>query len=172
EREEDYMAPVTAHFGYNNVTQYDEESVDNPSKLISGCTFEDPDNIVYIDELDENDNVHLRLEETKELRNSSLIKPEMEWLGDGIVHMTMFLPTEERVAEFAAIEIGKRLNLEDVEVIHKEIMQAAEGTRVEIKGRVPFTIDIDDLVIPPKPEIMTDDEIREDIDKYPMKVVA
>ncbi|HLR34988.1 MAG TPA: D-ornithine 4,5-aminomutase subunit OraE [Tissierellales bacterium] len=172
EREEDYMAPVTAHFGYNNIAQYSEEAIDNPSKLIGGSTFEVPDKIVYIDELDENDNVYIRLEETKDLRNISLLKPEMEWLGDGIVHMTMFLPAEERVAEFAAIEIGRRLNLEDVEVIHKEIMQAAEGTRVEIKGRVPFTIDIDDLVIPPKPEIMTDDEIREDIDKYPMKVVA
>ncbi len=172
EREKDYMAPVTAHFGYNNIAQYDEEAVDNPSKLIGGSTFEDPDKIVYIDELDENDNVYLRLEETKELRNSSLLKPEMEWLGDGIVHMTMFLPAEERVAEFAAIEIGKNLNLEDVEVIHKEIMQQAEGTRVEIRGRVPFTIDIDELVIPPKPEVMTDDEIREDIDNNPMKVVA
>ncbi len=172
EREEDYMAPVTAHFGYNNIAQYDEKAIDNPSKLIDSSTFEAPDKIVYIDELDENDNVYIRLEETKELRNTSLLKPEMEWLGDGIVHMTMFLPAEERVAEFAAIEIGRRLNLEDVEVIHKEVMQAAEGTRVEIKGRVAFAIDIDDLVIPPKPKIMTDDEIREDIDKEPMKVVA
>src|SRR5699024_10054118 len=56
--------------------------------------------------------------------------------------------------------------------IHKEIMQQAEGTRVEIKGKVPFTIDIDELIIPPKPDIMTDDEIREEIDNNPMKVVA
>jgi D-ornithine 4,5-aminomutase subunit beta len=172
EREEDYMAPVTAHFGYNNISQYDEFAVNNPSKLIGGSTFEDPDKIIYIDELDENDNVYLRLEETKELRNSSKIKPEMEWLGDGIVLLTMFLPAEERVAEFAALEIGKRLGLEDVEVIHKEIMQEAEGTRIELKGRVGFTIDIDELVIPPKPEILTEDEIREEIEKNPMKVVA
>lgn len=172
EREEDYMAPVTAHFGYNNVAQYDENAVDNPSKLIGGCTFEDHDKIVYIDELDESDNVYLRLEETKELRNTSKIKPEMEWLGDGIVLMTMFLPAEERVAEFAALEIGRRLGLEDVEVIHKEIMQEAEGTRIELKGRVDFTIDIDELVIPPKPEVLTEDEIREEIERDPMKVVA
>ncbi len=172
EREEDYMAPVTAHFGYNNIAQYDESAVDNPSKLIGGSTFEYPDKIIYIDELDENDNVYLRLEETKELRNTSKIKPEMEWLGDGIVLMTMFLPAEERVAEFAALEIGRRLGLEDVEVIHKEIMQEAEGTRIELKGRVGFTIDIDELIIPPKPEILTEDEIREDIEQNPMKVVA
>lgn len=51
-------------------------------------------------------------------------------------------------------------------------MQEAEGTRVEIKGKVPFTIDTSKLVIPPKPEVMTDDEIREEIDAHPMKIVA
>lgn len=172
EREPEYMAPVTAHFGYNNVAQYDETAVDNPSKLIGGSTFEDPDKIIYIDELDENDNVYLRLEETKELRNTSKLKPEMEWLGDGIILITLFLPAEERVSEFAALEIGKRLGLEDVEVIHKEIMQEAEGTRIELKGRVDFAIDINDLVIPPKPEVLTEDEIREDIKEKPMVIVA
>ncbi len=70
------------------------------------------------------------------------------------------------------MEIGRKLGLEDVEVIHKEIMQEAEGTRIELKGRVDFTIDIDELVIPPKPEVFTEDEIREEIEKNPMKVVA
>ncbi|NLW22076.1 MAG: LuxR family transcriptional regulator [Tissierellia bacterium] len=172
EREPDYMAPVTAHFGYNNVAQYDETAVDNPSKLIGGCTFEDPDKIIYIDELDENDNVYVRLEETKELRKTSKLKPEMEWLGDGVILITLFLPVEERVAEFAAIEIGNKLGLKDVEVIHKEIMQQAEGTRIELKGRVDFTIDIDELVIPPKPEVLTEDEIREEIKNNPMTIVA
>ncbi|MFS8541976.1 MAG: cobalamin-dependent protein, partial [Tissierellales bacterium] len=171
-RDEDYMAPVTAHFGYNNVAQYDPTAVDNPSKLIGGCTFEDPDKIVFIDELDENDNVNVRLEETKELRKTSLIKPEMEWTGDGVVFFTMFLPTEARIAEVAAIEIAKKLGLEDVEVIHKEVMQLAEGTRLEVKGRVPFTIDTSKLVIPPEPEIMSDDEIRAEIEANPMKIVA
>lgn len=172
ERDEDYMAPVTAHFGYNNISQYGEEFTDNPAQLIGGGTFEDPSKIIFIDELDENDNVNLRLEEVKGLRKTSKIKPEMEWLGDGIVHTTLFLPTDERTAEFAAIEIGKKMGLEDVEVIHKEIMQEAEGTRIELKGRFIHAIDINDLVIPPKPKIMTDDEIREDIEKRPMKIVA
>jgi D-ornithine 4,5-aminomutase subunit beta len=172
ERDKDYMAPVTAVFGYNNVAQYDESAVDNPSKLIGGCTFEDPDKIIYIDELDENDNVNVRLEETKELRGTTLLKPEMEWAGDGVIFFTMFLPAEERVAEFAAIEIGKKLGLVDVEVIHKEIMQEAEGTRVEVKGKVPFTIDTSKLVIPPKPVILSDDEIRAEIEAHPMKIVA
>ena len=172
ERDEDYMAPVTAHFGYNNLAQYGEEYLDDPAKLIGGSTLEDSSKIIFIDELDENDNVNLRLEEVKELRKSSKIKPEMEWLGDGIVLTTIFLPTDERTAEFAALEIGKKMGLEDVEVIHKEIMQEAEGTRIELKGRVSFTIDINDLIIPPKPKVLSEDEIRMDIESKPMKIVA
>src|SRR5699024_2200016 len=67
ERDEVYMAPVTAHFGYNNIKQYDESLVNDPSRLIGGGTFEDPDKIIFIDELDETDNIHVRLKETKKL---------------------------------------------------------------------------------------------------------
>ena len=172
ERDQDYMAPVTAHFGYNNVAQYGEEYVENPSKLIGGSTLEDPDKIIFIDELDESDNVNARLEEVKDLIGTTKLKPEMEWLGDGIILLTMFLPTDVRTAEFAALEIGKKMNLHDCEVIHKEIMQEAEGTRIELKGKVDFSIDTSELVIPPKPEEMSDDQIREDIEDKPMKVVA
>ena len=172
ERDLDYMAPVTAHFGYNNIEQYDNMFIDNPAALIGGGTFEDPNKIVFIDELDENDNVNIRLKEVEELRKTSKIKPEMEWLGDGIILITLFLPTDERVAEFTAIEIGKKMGLKDVEVIHKEIMQEAEGTRIELKGRVPFIIDTDDLIIPEKPKVLTEEEIRKYIEEKPMKVVA
>ena len=172
ERDKDYMAPVTAHFGYNNVGQYDKNLENNPAGLIGGGTFEDADKIIFIDELDDIDNVNVRLEEVNHLRNSSKIKPEMEWLGDGTVLITLFLPTEARIAEYAAIEIGKKMGLEEVEVIHKEVMQQAEGTRIELKGKFNFTIDIDDLVIPPEPEILSEDEIREDIRKRPMKIVS
>ena len=171
ERDDDYMAPVTAVFGYNNTKQYGVEE-DHASDLIGGCTFEDRKKIVYIDELDDTDNVNVRLEEVKDLVNTTKIKPEMEWRGDGVVHITMFLPTDERTAEFAAIEIGKKMNLSEVEVIHKEIMHEAEGTRVEIKGVFDQVIDIKDLTIPPKPVVMSEDEIREDIKKKPFKVVC
>jgi len=171
ERDEDYFAPVTAHFGYNNVEQYDGDKED-PAALIGGTTLEVPEKIVYIDELDETDNVNVRLEETKALRETSEIKPEVEWAGDGYIMLNLFLPTTKRVAEFAAIEMAKKMGLEDVEVIHREVMQEAEGTRIELKGRVPFTIDIDSLVIPPEPEIMTEDQVREEIEKQPMKIVA
>lgn len=171
EREEDYFAPVTAHYGYNNVEQYGGDP-QNPSALIGGCTFEDPDKIVFIDELDEVDNVKVRMEETAKYRNSSLIKPEMEWMADGTVMMNLFIPANRRVAEVVAVEIAKKLNLEDPEVINREVMQEAEGTRIELKGRVPFDIDLSSLVIPPEPHLLSDDEIRADIEKSPMKIVC
>ncbi len=172
QRDEDYFAPVTAHFGYNNVAQYDANAVNNPASLIGGCTFEDPDKIIFIDELDENDNVNVRMKETEYLRNTSQIKPEVEWMGDGTVLLTMFLPASKRVAEFAALEFAKKMNLDEPEVISVEVMQPAEGTRVELKGRVGFTIDVNNLVIPEEPAVMSDDEIREFIKEHPMKIVG
>jgi D-ornithine 4,5-aminomutase subunit beta len=162
------MAPVTAHYGYNNLPK----NITNPSELINGTTFEVPEKIVYIDELDEEDNVNNRLNESRKYWEREHVKPEVEWAGDGYVLQTMMLPVDERTAEAAAVEIGKKLGLLDVEIVHKQIMQDAEGTLVEIKGRVPFEIDVTKLYIPPKPEIMTDDEIRADIERKPMKIVA
>ena len=172
ERDEDYFAPVTAHFGYNNVAQYDENSIDNPASLIGGSTFENPEKIVYIDELDDFDNVETRLKESEKYRLGTKIKPEMEWCADGIVMITMMLPTDKRTAEFAALEFGKKMNLEDIEVISREVMHESEGTRIEMKGKVPFDIDINDLVIPEEPKVLNDEEIRADIDAKPMKIVA
>ena len=165
------MAPVTAHFGYNNVAQYGGDPAD-PAALIGGCTFEDRSKIVYIDELDETDNVNVRLAEVEKYRKSSLIKPEMEWLADGTIMLNMFIPANKRVAEVVAVEIGKKLGLVDPEVINREIMQEAEGTRIEMKGKVDFDIDVDTLVIPPEPHVLSDAEIRADIDANPMKVVC
>ena len=96
----------------------------------------------------------------------------MEWMADGTVMITMFLPVEKRIAEVAAIEFAKKMNLEDPEVINREVMQEAEGTRIELKGRLPFDVDINKLVIPPEPHVLSDDEIREEIEKHPMKIVC
>ena len=171
ERDEDYMAPVTAHFGKNNVKQYGGDPK-NPSALIGGCTFEDPDKIVFIDELDEVDNVNVRMAETEKYRKTSLIKPEMEWAADGIVMLNMFIPANKRTAEVIAVEIAKEFGLIEPEVINREIMQEAEGTRVELKGKVGFDIDVSKLVIPPEPVYLSDDEIRADVEKHPLKVVC
>ncbi|MCG8452886.1 MAG: cobalamin-dependent protein [Spirochaetales bacterium] len=172
ERELDYMAPVTAHFGHNALEPWGAEAQNNPASLIGGCTLEHPDKIVFIDELDEEDNVHRRMEETAPLRQSSLIKPEMEWQGDGTVQVTIFLPVDARTARFAALEVAKQMGLEESEVIHVEPMHPSEGTRVEFKGRFPHTINLEELVIPPEPEVMSDEEIRDDVKQRPLRIVA
>lgn len=168
-RDEDYLAPVAAVYGYNNYEQY---NVKDHLELIGKSSLEDSDLISYIDELDEVDNVNVRMEETKKYRNSNLIVPEVEWMGDGIIAVDLFFPTSKMIAQAAALELGKRMNLEDVEVIHTEILHPAEGTRIQFKGRVPFDIDISTLVIPEEPEVMSDEEITEYISENPTLVVA
>ncbi len=171
-RAQDYMAPVTAHYGYNNVAQYGEDYVDDPAKLIEGSTFEKPEKIQFIDELDETDNVYLRLDETEKYRNTNLIKPEVEWLADGVVTVDLFFPVGLKVAVEAAIQAGKNMNLSDIEVIHKESLHPSEGTRVQIKGRVNFDIDIDKLTIPEELETISEEAIFDYVKKNPIKVIA
>lgn len=171
-RDEDYMAPVTAHYGYNNVEQYGANP-ENPSELIGGCTFEDRSKIVYIDELDESDCVERRLEETAKYRDGRTIRPEMEWAADGTIMLTMCLPTYVRAAEAAALEIGRRMGLVDPEVISREVLHESEGTRIEMKGKVDFDIDIDTLEIPEPPRHMSDEELYREFQDGPhMRVVC
>ena len=164
ERDPDYMAPVTAHYGYNNVEQYGGDPA-NPSALIGGCTFEDRSKIVYIDELDETDCVDRRLEKVAKYRDGHTIKPEMEWCGDGVVMMTMCIPTNKRVSEAVAVEIGKKLGLIDPEVISREVLQEAEGTRIELKGKLAFDIDINEIEIPEEPHYMSDAELYHEFEQ-------
>jgi len=171
EREDDYMAPVTAHYGYNNVEQYGGDPK-NPSALIGGCTFEDRSKIVYIDELDESDCVANRLENVKKYLDGDAIKPEVEWCADGTVLMTMMIPANTRVAEATALEIGKKLGLANPEVISKEVLQGAEGTRIEMKGKVEFDIDPNTLVLPPEPHHLKDEVLYKEFNDHPMKVVC
>ena len=169
ERDKDYFAPVCHHFGYQDPARLKDG---RPCDAIGGCTFCDPGKIVYIDELDPEDNVEKRLEKVAKEVGDDLIKPEVQWAGDGYITLTMFIPEAERVAEYAALEIAKRLGLENAEVIHKGIAHPAEGTVVEVKAVVPFGIERDSLKIPEKPFVLSAEEIREDIRKRPMKVVC
>ena len=45
--------------------------------------------------------------------------------------MTMMIPANARTSEAVALEIGRKLGLENPEVTSKEVMQEAEGTRIE-----------------------------------------
>ena len=171
ERADDYMAPVTAHFGYNNVEQYGGDPAD-PAALIGGCTFEDRSKIVFIDELDEDDCVDRRLEKVAKYLDGEAIKPEMEWCGDGVVMMTMMIPANTRTAEATALEIGRKMGLENPEVISKEVMQEAEGTRIEMKGKVTFDVDPSNLEIPPEPHHLDDATLYDEFENHPMVVVC
>ena len=167
-RDSDYMAPVCHHFGYNNLP----EGILRPCELIGGCTLCRPDKIVFVDELDPEDNVERRYSAVEKELRQGLIKPEVQWANDGYLTLTMFIAEPERVAEYAVLEIARKLGLEEAEVIHKGIGHPAEGTLVEVKARVPFSIPRDSLKIPEKPAVLTEDEVREDVKAYPMKVVC
>jgi D-ornithine 4,5-aminomutase subunit beta len=174
-RADDYVAPVCHHFGENHLPEgyrgkaYDEAA---PCELVGGCTICEDAKVPYIDELDPTDNVNERLATTAELRERGLIKPEVEWAGDGVVVVTMFLPAAADVAEAAALELGKAMNLAECEVIHKRVMHPAEGTLCELKGRLDVAIDPSTLVIPEPPEVLSDEEIREFVAERTLKVVA
>jgi len=171
-REKDYFAPVTAHYGYNNVAQYDASAVDDPAKLIGGCTLENPEKIIYIDELDASDNVYERMKDLKPYHAGTKLRPEMEWMADGTVLINMCFPTDVRRAEAAALECAKAMNLTEAAIISREILHDAEGTRIELKGKLNIDIDTDSLVLAPEPDILSDDEIREAIEAEPLTVVC
>ena len=172
ERDEDYFAPVPAHFGYNNVAQYGLKVTDNPAILIHGSTFEDRSKIQYIDELDNEDNVYVRMDQTEKYRQGNILKPEVEWMGDGTVVVDLTLPIDVRHAEAAAIEIGLKMNLKNVEVIHREVLHVSEATRIQIKGQFDMDIDISKLKLAKLPDTLSDEEIREFIKDHPIKIVA
>ncbi len=168
ERDEDYFAPVSVHYGYNNIP----DGFEKASDAIGGDTFEDRTKIIYIDELDENDNVNTRLKEVERYFDSNIVKPEVEWTADGIVSVTVFLPIDERTAEFAGIKVGEKMGLTDVVVVHKQALHPTEGTLVEIKGKVNFDINIDELIIPEKIENLSEEVVRSYIKENPIFVIA
>ncbi len=168
EREGDYLAPVCHHFGDNHLP----DGLQKPCDPIGGCTLCDESLIPFIDELDPEDNVNARLAQTAEIREKGLIKPEVEWAADGWVVVTLFLPAAPRVAEFAALEFGKAMNLQECEVINRQVMHPAEGTLIEMKGRIDVVVDPATLVIPPEPEVMSDEEIKAFVAEHRLKCVA
>jgi D-ornithine 4,5-aminomutase subunit beta len=192
-RADDYLAPVCHHFGDNHlellaefggegagvagsaggqVTPGGAPGEGRACDLIGGCTFCDDAKVPFTDELDPTDNAPLRLMQTAEARRAGLITPEVEWAGDGIVAVTMFLPAAEPVAEAAALEIGRAMNLLDCEVIHKRVMHPAEGTLIELKGRLDVAIDPATLTLPEPPDLLDDEEIRDFVHERNLRVVA
>ena len=125
-----------------------------------------------IDELEDEDCVARRLEKVEKYLDGKAIKPEMEWCGDGTILLTMMIPAEPRTAEAVALESGRKLGLEEPVVNSKEVMQMAEGTRVEMKGKVTFDIDPTTLEIPPEPHHLDDATLYKEFEEHPMVVVC
>jgi D-ornithine 4,5-aminomutase subunit beta len=167
-RDPDYYAPVCDHFGDNHLPA----GVNKACDPISGCTLCKPEKIVYIDELDAEDNCNRRLEKTEPYRKGSLIKPEAEWAGDGTILMQFFVPQPEDVAAVYGVEMAKKMGLADPEVVNVMVMHPAEGCFVEVKGKVTFDIDKNSLKIPEKEVILPEEELREAVKKVGLRVVA
>jgi D-ornithine 4,5-aminomutase subunit beta len=100
------------------------------------------------------------------------VRPEVEWAGDGIVCVTLFVPEEPLVAEAAALEMARKMGLAEPEVISRRLIHPAEGSLFEIKGGVAFAVDKNNLVIPEQEAVMPDDEIEAFVRPREIHVVA
>ncbi len=167
-RDLDYYAPVCAHYGENHLP----EGVEHACDPIGGCTLCRPEKIAYIDELDIEDSVAKRLEKTWPYRKGDLIRPEVEWAGDGTILLQMMIPENEDYAREAALQMALKMGLSDPQVINLMVLHPAEGCFVEVKGNVTFDIDRRTLKIPAKVELLPEDEIREIVKRIGLKVVA
>jgi D-ornithine 4,5-aminomutase subunit beta len=154
-REPGYGAPVCSHFGNNIYADKNKKACE----AYGGCTLCDPSKIQYIDELDEMDNVHKRLEKPLAEKDAGWVRPEVEWSGDGMVCVTLFVPEEPRVAEAAALKMAERMGLKNPEVISRRMMHPSEGSLFEVKGVLDYAVKKDDLVLPKEEKIMPDEEI-------------
>jgi D-ornithine 4,5-aminomutase subunit beta len=96
----------------------------------------------------------------------------MEWQGDGVILLTMFFPLSADLARAAALEAAKQMNLSESEVIHTEVMHPAEGTRVEVKGKVSFDIALESLKIEQKAPMLEEEDLKQAIRQRPFKIVA
>jgi D-ornithine 4,5-aminomutase subunit beta len=167
-RDPDYLAPVCDHFGQNAP----QPGTTRPCDPIGGCTLCDPSGIVYIDELDPEDNVAHRLATTLPYRSGGLIRPEAEWAGDGVVLVQLMIPDSEPYAREAALEMARRMGLADPEVVNLSVLHPSEGCFVEVKGTFAADIRRADLTIPAPRVLLSEDELRAAVRAMGLTVVA
>ena len=167
-REEDYGAPVCSHFGNNHY----EKSDTRPCDEYGGCTLCNPSKIRYIDELDKDDNVALRMKTPLADKASGLTRPEVEKHGDNVVCLTVFIPESARIAEAAALEIARQMGLEDPVVISRRIMHPAEGSVFEVKGVFNVAVNINELSLPVQEEPLSDEAIETWVRPRNIQVIA
>jgi D-ornithine 4,5-aminomutase subunit beta len=86
--------------------------------------------------------------------------------------MQVMIPESEALAREAGLEVARRMGLQDPQVINLMILHPAEGCFVEVKGKVAFDIDKAALKIPPKVELLPEDDLRAAVRQVGLKVVA
>ncbi|MGI9592733.1 MAG: D-ornithine 4,5-aminomutase subunit OraE, partial [Myxococcota bacterium] len=155
-RAPDYGAPVCSHFGRSRFAGRNGK----PCEAYGGCTLCDPAKIRYVDELDPDDQVALRLEPVLAERERGVLRPEVEKAGDGVVCVTLFVPAEPRLGRAAALELARRMGLREPEVIHARLLHPAEGSVFEVKGALDAFVRTEDLVIPEEEERLAHAEIE------------
>jgi D-ornithine 4,5-aminomutase subunit beta len=167
-RAPDYGAPVCSHFGNNSYSG-------NGVKLCAaygGCTLCDPAKIQYIDELDAEDNVELRLAKPLVERAAGLLRPEVEKHGDGIICVTLCVPASPNLAEAAALEMAKRMGLKNAAVISRRMLHPAEGSVFEIKGVLDIAIHSDEISTIAREEPLSEVEIDAWVRPRDLHVIA
>jgi D-ornithine 4,5-aminomutase subunit beta len=168
ERAPGYGAPVCSHFGDN---VYGQDGA-KPCAAYGGCTLCDPSKIVYIDELDPEDNVDRRLQQPLEERAAGLLRPEVEKHGDGIVCVTLFVPADPRTAEAAALELARHMGLAAPEVISRRVLHPAEGSVFEVKGVLDLALRAALLPGEERRELLPEAEIEAFARARDLRVVA
>jgi D-ornithine 4,5-aminomutase subunit beta len=136
-----YGAPVCSHFGANRYAERNGK----PCADYGGCSLCDPAKIQYIDELDPEDSVHVRIVAPLEEQAAGVLRPEVEKHGDGVVCVTLFVPAPQDLAGAAALEMARHMGLDSPEIIASRVMHPAEGSLFEIKGVLDVPIRIDAL---------------------------
>lgn len=167
-REPGYGAPVCSHFGANGYVT----GPGRPCDVIGGCTLCDDSKIVYIDELDPDDNVHRRLEGPLAEREAGIVRPQVERAGDGVVCVTIFVPAPADVAEAAALGMTRHLGLAEPMVLHRRVLHPAEGSVFEIKGVADLPIRTDLLALPERVEPLSHAAIEAYVRPRGIQVVA
>jgi D-ornithine 4,5-aminomutase subunit beta len=170
ERHSSYGAPVCGHFGDN---VYAHPGADGRAcSAYGGCSLCNHDQIRYIDELDPQDNVNQRLAASQEHLAGGLLRPEVQWSGDGVVCVTLFVAEAPDLAEAAALELARTMGLTAPEVVSRRLMHPAEGSVFEIKGVLEAAVQRDSLELPAREVLLDEDSIEAFVRAADIKVVA
>ena len=167
-RDPDYGAPVCGHFGDSVYAS----TPGKPCAAYGGCTLCEHTRIRYVDELDDEDNARRRLERPLAERRAGLLRPEVEWAGDGVVCVTLFVPGSPPVAEAAALEMARHMRLLEPQVISRRVMHPAEGSVFEIKGVLDYAVERDALELPGAPALLDDETIERYVREHALAVVG